>query len=170
VCFQHIAIELHFRHQIRERCTHRFGVCLFTDWRQLSLTTDALQCAGFTWRGITVWDKTEGVRPQLGRFRNQAEYVVWGSKGNMPLQRRAPVLPGVIRESVRRSDKHHMTGKPTELMRQFVRICEQSGRIIDPFAGSGTTLLAAQLEGYSWVGCEMTQHYADIARERLASA
>ena len=44
-------------------------VCLFTDWRQLPLTTDALQCAGFTWRGITVWDKTEGVRPQLGRFR-----------------------------------------------------------------------------------------------------
>ncbi len=144
-------------------------VCLFTDWRQLPLTTDALQCAGFTWRGITVWDKTEGVRPQLGRFRNQAEYVVWGSKGNMPLQRRAPVLPGVIREPVRRADKHHMTGKPTALMRQLVRICEQGGRIIDPFAGSGTTLLAAQLEGYTWVGCEMTQHYSDVARERLAN-
>ena len=51
-------------------------VCLFTDWRQLPLTTDALQAAGFTWRGVAVWDKTEGVRPQLGRFRNQAEYVV----------------------------------------------------------------------------------------------
>ncbi|MGH6754142.1 MAG: DNA methyltransferase, partial [Bradyrhizobium sp.] len=47
-------------------------------------------------------------------------------------------------------------------------VCEQGGRIIDPFAGSGTTLLAAQLEGYSWVGCEMIQHYAGIARERLA--
>lgn len=32
-------------------------VLLFTDWRQLPLTTDALQIAGFTWRGITVWDK-----------------------------------------------------------------------------------------------------------------
>jgi len=139
-------------------------VCIFTDWRQLPLTTDALQCAGFTWRGITVWDKTEGVRPQLGRFRNQAEYVVWGSKGAMPLQRRAPVLPGVIREPVRKGDKLHMTGKPTPLMRQLVRICEQGGRILDPFAGSGTTLLAAQLEGYAWTGCEMTQHYADVAR------
>lgn len=29
-------------------------VLLFTDWRQLPLTTDALQCAGFTWRGIAV--------------------------------------------------------------------------------------------------------------------
>jgi len=143
-------------------------VCLFTDWRQLPLTTDALQAAGFTWRGIAVWDKTEGVRPQLGRFRSQAEYIVWGSKGAMPLSRRAPVLPGVIRSKVLKSDKLHMTGKPTDLMRQVVRICEEGGRILDPFAGSGTTLVAAQLEGYDWVGCELTQHYAEVSRERLA--
>ncbi|MBV6851481.1 DNA-methyltransferase [Xanthomonas euvesicatoria] len=142
-------------------------VLLFTDWRQLPLTTDALQIAGFTWRGITVWDKTEGVRPQLGRFRNQAEYIVWGSKGNMPLDRRAPVLPGVIRESVRKADKHHLTGKPTELMRQLVRICEAGGRVLDPFAGSGTTLVAAQLEGFEAVGIEMTDQYACVARGRL---
>ncbi|MBB3846137.1 DNA-methyltransferase [Xanthomonas arboricola] len=144
-------------------------VLLFTDWRQLPLTTDALQIAGFTWRGITVWDKTEGVRPQLGRFRNQAEYIVWGSKGNMPLDRRAPVLPGVIRESVRKADKHHLTGKPTELMRQLVRICESGGRLLDPFAGSGTTLLAAELEGFAATGIELTAQYADIARNRLAT-
>ena len=141
-------------------------VLLFTDWRQLPLTTDALQIAGFTWCGITVWDKTEGVRPQLGRFRNQAEYIVWGSKGHMPLQRRAPVLPGVIREPVRKADKHHLTGKPTALMRQLVRICEEGGRIPDPFAGSGTTLIAAAAEGFRYTGLEMTSHYADVARKR----
>ncbi|MCC4613250.1 site-specific DNA-methyltransferase [Xanthomonas campestris pv. esculenti] len=142
-------------------------VLLFTDWRQLPLTTDTLQIAGFTWRGITVWDKTEGVRPQLGRFRNQAEYIVWGSKGNMPLDRRAPVLPGVIRESVRKADKHHLTGKPTELMRQLVRICEAGGRILDPFAGSGTTLVAAGLEGFEVVGIELTGAYVSVAEKRL---
>ncbi|WP_133125212.1 DNA-methyltransferase, partial [Xanthomonas citri] len=136
--------------------------------RQLPLTTDALQIAGFTWRGITVWDKTEGVRPQLGRFRNQAEYIVWGSKGNMPLDRRAPVLPGVIREPVRKADKHHLTGKPTELMRQLVRICESGGRVLDPFAGSGTTLVAAELEGYCWTGVEKTEHYATVASGRIS--
>ncbi|MBB5860972.1 DNA modification methylase [Xanthomonas arboricola] len=143
---------------------------LFTDWRQLPLTTDALQIAGFTWRGITVWDKTEGVRPQLGRFRNQAEYIVWGSKGNMPLDRRAPVLPGVIREPVRKADKHHLTGKPIQLMQQLVRICESGGRVLDPFAGSGTTLLAAQNEGLTWVGVKMTSHYSEIAAARVREA
>ncbi|NJB93830.1 DNA-methyltransferase [Xanthomonas arboricola] len=142
-------------------------VLLFTDWRQLPLTTDALQIAGFTWRGITVWDKTEGVRPQLGRFRNQAEHIVWGSKGNMPRDRRAPVLLGVIRESVRKADKYHLTGKPTELMRQLVRICELGGCVLNPFAGSGTTLLAAQLEGCRWTGIEMTAHYLQVASERV---
>lgn len=144
-------------------------VCLFTDWRQLPSTTDAMQAAGFTWRGIAVWDKTEGVRPQLGRFRAQAEYIVWGSKGSMPLGRKAPVLPGVLREPVRKADKHHMTGKPTELMRQVVRICETGGRILDPFAGSGTTLVAAELEGYKWTGCELTEHYHQVAADRLKS-
>lgn len=142
-------------------------VLIFTDWRQLPLTTDALQCAGFTWRGVAVWDKTEGVRPQRGRFSSQAEYVVWGSKGGMPAGRRAPSLPGVFRASVRKSDRHHMTGKPTDLMRQLVRICEEGGRILDPFAGSGTTLVAADAEGYSWTGIEMTSHYHAIARGRL---
>lgn len=142
-------------------------VCLFTDWRQLPLTTDALQVAGYTWRGIAVWDKTQGVRPQKGRFRSQAEYIVWGSKGALPIDRNVPTLPGVFCEPVRRTDKHHLTGKPTNLMRQLVRICEPGGRILDPFAGSGTTLLAAQSEGYSWLGCEMSQHYADVAAARL---
>lgn len=144
-------------------------VCLFTDWRQLPITTDAMQAAGFTWRGVAVWDKTEGVRPQLGRFRAQAEYIVWGSKGAMPLGRKAPVLPGVIRQPVKKADKHHMTGKPTELMRQVVRICEAGGRVLDPFAGSGTTLVAAELEGYRWTGCELTEHYHQVAADRLKS-
>jgi len=87
----------------------------------------------------------------------------------MPLDRNAPVLPGVIKAKVRRDDKLHMTGKPTDLMRQVVRICEAGGRILDPFAGSGTTLVAAQMEGFGWTGCEVTEHYAQVTRERLAA-
>lgn len=77
------------------------------------------------------------------------------------------MLPGVIREAVRKADKHHMTGKPTGLMRQLVRICEEGGRILDPFAGSGTTLVAAESEEYGWTGIEMTTHYHEVASSRL---
>ena len=55
-------------------------ICLFTDWRQLPITTDAMQAGGWVWRGIVPWDKTEGARPCRGRFTAQCEYVVWGDR------------------------------------------------------------------------------------------
>lgn len=143
-------------------------ICVFSDWRQLPTTTDALQAAGYMWRGIAVWDKTEGVRPQLGRFRAQAEYIVWGSKGDLSGDRGVGVLPGVYRYPIKHADKHHTTGKPTDLMRQLAKICTPGGTILDPFAGSGTTLVGAQSEGYNWLGCEMSPEYSDIAQARLA--
>ncbi len=55
---------------------------------------------------------------------------MWGSKGAMPLDRIAPVPPGAMKAKVRRDGKLHMTGKPTDLMRQAVRICEAGGRMV----------------------------------------
>lgn len=118
-------------------------ICVFTDWRQLPVTTDALQAGGWTWRGNVVWNKTESVRPQPGRFRNQCEYIVWGSKGDMPINRKVKVLPGVFEFIIKPKEKHHMTGKPVGLMEQIVQIVEPGGTILDPFAGSGSTGVAA---------------------------
>lgn len=145
-------------------------VLLFTDWRQLPMTTDALQSGGWIWRGIGVWDKTDcGGRPQMGRFRAQAEYVVWGSAGPMP-DRIGVALPGVFRYFVRRTERDHLTGKPLQLMRDLVQICPRGGTVLDPFAGSGTTGVAALIEGRRFIGVELTGHYADAAAERLKAA
>jgi site-specific DNA-methyltransferase (adenine-specific) len=51
---------------------------VFSDWRQLPLTSDALQAGGIVWRGIVAWDKGRGARaPHKGYFRHQCEYVLW---------------------------------------------------------------------------------------------
>lgn len=142
-------------------------LCVFADWRQLPATTDAVQAAGWIWRGLLPWDKTECVRPQRGRFRCQAEYVVWASKGNMPAARGVGVLPGVIRDAVKKSAKLHMTGKPVDLMRGLVRICRPGGIVLDPFAGSASTGVACLREGRRFLGIEMTQVYTGIARRRM---
>ena len=63
----------------------------------------------------------------------------------------------------------HLTEKPLQLMRDIVKITEPGGHILDPFAGSGTTVLAAVLEGYSATGIEVTDTYAKLARERICS-
>ena len=142
-------------------------ICMFIDWRQLPSMTDALQWAGWLWRGTLVWDKTNS-RPQRGRFRQQAEFIVWGSNGHMPSDRQAPVLPGVFRQAMPALVKRiHQTEKPLGVMREMCRIVEPGGIILDPFAGAGTTVLAAKLEGYPSVGIELSRHYAKAAKERV---
>jgi site-specific DNA-methyltransferase (adenine-specific) len=153
------------------RITKGGGVCLlFTDWRQLPVTSNALQAGGWIWRGVVPWDKTESARPDKGRFRNQCEYVLWGSKGPMGnAPPNAPCLPGLIRERVQRSDKYHIAGKPTDVMRALIRIAWQGGTILDPFCGSGTTGVAAIEAGLGFIGCEAVEEYAQTARERCAA-
>ena len=106
-------------------------------------------------------------RPQKGRFRQQAEYIVWGSNGDMPISRPVPCLPGVFKYG-NPQNRIHLTEKPLQLMRDIVKITEPGGHILDPFAGSGTTVLAAVLEGYTATGIEVTDEYARLARERIA--
>lgn len=145
-------------------------VCVFTDWRQLAATTSAVQAGGWVFRGIAPWDKTEASRPVMGRFRSQCEYVVWGSNGPMPFDNGVGVLPGVFRVGVTQADKHHMTGKPSELMRCVVRICAPGGLILDPFAGSGSTGVGALLEGRRAILIERVPEYAEISRQRCEAA
>lgn len=145
-------------------------VYLFTDWRQLPATTDAVQAAGFIWRGIIAWDKGRGARAaHTGFHRHQCEYVVFATHG--PAERadgRGP-FDGCIHATIPRN-KLHPTQKPVEVMTPLVRCVEAGGTILDPFAGSGTTLLAAVAEGRNAIGIERESPYCEIIRRRMAAA
>ena len=139
---------------------------VFSDWRQLPLTSDALQVAGWEWRGIVTWDKTEACRPQKGIFRNQAEYVLVATKGKR--DKLMPCYPaGVYRTRLSPDDKYHMTGKPVDLMEHLLSVLDPGSLILDPFAGSGTTLLAARRTGHRCTGIELSEEYYEIAVKRL---
>ncbi|MDE2102051.1 MAG: site-specific DNA-methyltransferase [Patescibacteria group bacterium] len=144
------------------------AIALFSDWRQLPTTTDALQAAGWVWRGLAVWDKTEGARPQRGRFRQQTEFVAWGSAG--PMGNEGPCLPGVFRSSVSGTgnEKQHLAGKPLSVMKEICAIAWRPGSLIlDPFVGSGTTLRAAKDLGLRAVGIELVEEICEVAAKRL---
>lgn len=143
-------------------------LCLvFTDWRQLPTTTDALQAGGFIWRGIIAWDKTEAARPILG-FSAQAEYLVWGSRGPIDLGVNV-YLNGVLRAATPRGDARiHQTEKPLGLLEQLVAVAPPGGLVLDPFAGSGTTLAAALNRGRRGIGIEIDGDWVERAGIRLA--
>ncbi|AWM41751.1 Modification methylase DpnIIB [Gemmata obscuriglobus] len=140
---------------------------VFADWRQLPVTVDAIQAGGWVYRGIVPWHKP-GARPTQGRFTSSCEYLVWGTKGPRPLEG-AP-LPGFYSVGVKQADKHHLTGKPTELLRELVKIAPASGLVLDPFAGSFTSAVAAALEGRRCLAIECEAPYVAIGRQRVADA
>lgn len=151
------------------RLTKPGGVCLlFTDWRQLPATTDALQAGGWVWRGVVPWAKPSA-RPQAGRFSAQCEYVVWGSAGSMPIDFAAACLPGFYQASSPR-EREHITQKPLNVMRSMVKIAPKGGTVLDPFMGAGTTGVAAVNEGRAFIGAELTPHYQQVARDRIVAA
>lgn len=143
------------------------AIGVFSDWRQLPTVCDAVQAGGWIWRGIAPWDKTPGVRPFLGRFRAQAEFLVWGSKGAMPARPEVGALPGVFRAVSKPSEKFHLCGKPVSVMREIVRIAPPGGVVLDPFAGSSSTGVAALLEGRSFLGIEMLEGNCATSARRL---
>ena len=80
--------------------------------------------------------------------------------------------PGAFQSSntKRAAQNNHPTVKPTDLMRWLCRLITPPGGIVlDPFAGSGSTLKAAEMEGFSAIGVELEAEYIEIARRRIAS-
>ena len=62
----------------------------------------------------------------------------------------------------------HPTVKPVKLMQYLVRmITPPNGTVLDPFAGSGTTGVACKIDGFNFVGLELSEEYAQIGRARI---
>lgn len=144
---------------------------VFVDWRNLPALTDALQAAGWIWRGVVVWDK--GVtRNQPGRFRHDCEYVVWGSNGRLPVDW-TPGFKALLGcyhiSSVSAKKKNHQTEKPLELLEKLIEICPKSGIVFDPFMGSGSTGVACAKTGRGFIGIELDSGYFETARSRIAT-
>jgi DNA modification methylase len=71
---------------------------------------------------------------------------------------------GMIRKG--REQRFHPTQKPLDVIRWAMSFTEGE-TVLDPFMGSGTTLLAAKLEGRKAIGIELEERYCEVAKQRL---
>ena len=119
-------------------------------------------------------DDEVGERPGGGSIRNGRGM---GYHGGEAIREREPMgdTGGPSRffytakaSSAERDGATHPTVKPLSLMRWLVRmVTPPGGLVLDPFAGSGTTLLAARQEHMRAIGIEQSEEYADMIAHRL---
>lgn len=77
-------------------------------------------------------------------------------------------VPEHLREFFEPASNIHETVKPTDLMAYLLRlVTPPGGTALDPFMGSGSTGKAAMREGFKFIGCEIDEQYAAIARARI---
>ncbi|MGP5641551.1 DNA methyltransferase [Brachybacterium tyrofermentans] len=96
----------------------------------------------------------------------------WGTGGFRRISDTRPfgdVIKGPPARSRERSIAAHPSLKPQSFLRQVVRAALPlgAGTVLDPFAGSGSTLAAAQAVGYRSIGVERDQQYVEVARQAI---
>lgn len=160
--------------KLREITKDGGAIATFVDWRNLPAMTDAIQMGGWVWRGVIVWDK--GISRNIpGRFRNDCEYIVWGTNGGKKVDWKAAkgkkAMPGIYHISgVNTKSKHHQTEKPVELLKALCQIAPRGGTVVDCFMGSGSTGVACIEEGRDFIGIELNDEYYETAVRRIREA
>jgi DNA modification methylase len=145
-------------------------VC-FTNWRNQEAWRIAIECAGFKVRSHCIWDRAaHGMGDTRAAFAPQHDVFWFATKGRFAFPSRRPV--SVIRDKKPApQETPHPTAKPVGLMRQICSaVAPIGGTILDPFAGSGATGVAAVMEGMRFIGIELVDSHAEFARARIEAA
>lgn len=116
-----------------------------------------------------VWDRCGTGPPNAGRYPTGHEFVYQLGRPKVWKQRSG--YYSVWRIPPERDVGGHVCPFPVELVRRCIIPCTDSGDVVlDPFAGSGTTGVAAVLEGRRCILIEKEPAYCDIIRSRVAEA
>ncbi|MEM7024094.1 MAG: DNA methyltransferase [Pseudomonadota bacterium] len=155
-------------------------VCM--DWRHIGEVIAAGDAAYSEMKNLCVWTKTNGGMGSLYRSQHELVFVFKAGDGahinNVELGRygryRTNVwsCPGINSFGHNRDSELalHPTVKPVALVADAIKDCShRRGIVLDAFAGSGTTLLAAEKTGRRGYGIELNPHYCDVIIRGLAA-
>lgn len=139
----------------------------FTDWRMWLHLFDVAEGSGYGVRSMIVWNKKS---PGMGwGWRPQHELILWGCREAPPYDDQRAGQGNVI-EASRTGNKNHTTEKPVDLIAQLLANTSFCKTVADPFAGSGTTVIACEQTGRQCFGMELDPLYCDVIIRRWHDA
>ena len=135
----------------------------FYGWTRVDEFFHAWRSAGFRIVGHVVFRKQYSSRSRFLRYQHEQAYLL--AKGN-------PVLPenpiADVIEMPYSGNKLHPTQKPVAALKPLIEAFTQPGDgVLDPFCGSGSTLLAAKILNRRYLGIELDDQYHAAAARRL---
>lgn len=140
------------------------GVCVsFYGWNRTDRFFAAWRAAGFTIAGHIVWVKRYASSRGILAYRHEQAYLL--TKGR-PVRQRFP-LPDVLSWQYT-GNVFHPTQKPVRSLKPVIEAFTAPGDIVlDPFCGSGSTLLAAKILGRRYIGIDVDGAHCQTALHRL---
>ena len=121
---------------------------------------------GFPVRQIIIWKRAGGINFNPTYFLPTYEVIYLIAKPDFTLAPKANAQ-GDVWTIPQESRNPHPAAFPVELAQRCIESTTGSV-ILDPFMGSGTTAIAAELAGRDWIGMDISKAYCDIADERVA--
>ncbi len=135
----------------------------FYGWQAADAFMGAWKSAGF--RPVEHLVFAKGYASSVRRVRRHHEMAYLLAKGSPPLPARP--ISDVLGWNYT-GNRLHPTQKPVGSLEPLVRaFCPSGGIVLDPFCGSGSSLVAAALVGRSWLGMELSGRHAETAARRL---
>lgn len=123
---------------------------------------------GYPIRQVIVWQRAGGINMNDGYFVPNYELIYMVAKPNFKLAPKANAVGDVwYLPQETRGNNSHPAPFPLGIPERIV-ISTLGTVFLDPFAGSGTTLVAAQKHGRRFLGCDISAEYVELARKRLA--
>ena len=139
---------------------------IFTNVLNLSEMLNESQKAGFQLHNLLVWEKNNCTPSQY--YMKNCEYVLFIRKGKAKWISDIGGSKTVHQFDNIIGNKTHPCEKPVELLKFYIANSSCEGDIVfDPFAGTGSTMVAAKELNRQFLGYEIDKKYFDIAKERL---
>lgn len=142
---------------------------MFATWRNVGAWQRALSVAGFEVVNCIVWDKlAHGTGDLYKSYAPQHEFILFAVKGNHFLRGARPIDIQRFKK-VPANRLIHPYEKPVDLLQYLIKkSTDRHGLVVDCFAGSGATLLAAKRTYRHFAGCDIDPHWYGVTCERLA--